>query len=737
MGLFSEFFSPRGAGGAPASSAKLDGAIDAGTPVNEIDATDPILASVQHLARAWRKPDSATYLTAGLPLEAGKMTLALVPAAFARIGVSVANVERTIAELAEFQLPVLLVGNDGVMLVLARESRRAYRVYDPRQNTELVVDAKSLRHKEKRSLMIATPNYEAVQESSGTRFARPGHWMWSAMSGHLRSAVYVLLAAAFINMFAIAFPIFTLNVYDRVLPNSAVSTLWVLAVGLLAVMIFDMVLKLARGAIIEYVGRTVDFKLSSALFDRVLNTTMDARPASTGAFVNRIAQYEVLRDFFASSTLVLFIDLLFLAVFAYVISSLVGWLVVFPLLAGVIAIGVTVAIGMLSSRAVKSALSESNARNSILVEALTGSQTVKAARAEGQMLRRWETTVLASSETQHQIKWYQSLATNVTATLSQLSMAAIIIGGVHRFSLGEISMGAIIAAMMLSNRLIAPIGMISGTLLKTRAAMEAYSSIDAIMKMPDERKGHGGKMARTVTQGRLAFNHVRFAYPGTKSFVLDNLTFAIEPGEKVGIIGRIGSGKTTLGRLIVNFHKPTEGEIIIDGADIEQFHPADLRRSVGLVLQDPELFNGSVRENILLSDPGASDDRLMTAVRKAGVENFVSRHPMGLDMPVGERGILLSGGQRQAVALARTLLVDPRILFLDEPSSSMDLATERHLIAQLEASLTPDQTVLIATHRYSLLSLVTRLMVIDNGRLVADGPKNEVLAALKARGEST
>jgi ATP-binding cassette subfamily C protein LapB len=501
-------------------------------------------------------------------------------------------------------------------------------------------------------------------------------------------------------------------------------------------MILDIALKLARGAIIEYVGRTVDFKLSSALFDRVLNTTMDARPASTGAFVNRIAQYEVLRDFFASSTLVLFIDLLFLVVFAYVIASLVGWLVVFPLVAGIIAIGVTVAIGMLSSPAVKSALSESNARNSILVESLTGSQTVKAARAEGQMLRRWETTVLASSETQHKIKWYQSLATNVTATLSQLSMAAIIIGGVHRFSLGEISMGAIIAAMMLSNRLIAPIGMISGTLLKTRSAMEAYNSIDAIMKMPDERKAHGGKMARTVTQGRLVFNRVRFAYPGTKTFVLDNLNFSIEPGEKVGIIGRIGSGKTTLGRMIVNFHKPTEGEIIIDGADIEQFHPADLRRSVGLVLQDPELFNGSVRENILLSDPGAGDDRLMTAVRKAGVESFTSRHPMGLDMPVGERGILLSGGQRQAVALARTLLVDPRILFLDEPSSSMDLATERQLIAQLDASLTPDQTVLIATHRYSLLSLVTRLMVIDNGRLVADGPKDEVLAALKARGEN-
>jgi len=700
------------------------------------DTADPVLAVVQHLARAWRKPDSVAYLTAGLPLEDGRMTLDLVPAAFARIGVTVAKVTCRIADISDFQMPALMDSADGLVVLLGRAGAKAYRVFDPKQGVERVADAALVNDRDKIDFLIVTPNYEAVQESSGTRYARPGHWMWSAMSGHLKSAVYVLLAATFINVFAIVFPIFTLNVYDRVLPNSAVSTLWVLAIGLLVVMVFDTILKLARGAIIEYVGRTVDFKLSSALFDRVLNTSMDARPASTGAFVNRIAQYEVLRDFFASSTLVLFVDLLFLGVFAYVIASLVGWLVLFPLLAGVIAIVFTVAIGLLSSGAVKSALSESNARNSILVESLTGSQTVKASRAEGQMLRRWESTVLASSATQNKIKWYQSLATNVTATLSQLSMAGIIIGGVHRFSDGEISMGAIIAAMMLSNRLISPIALISGTLLKTRAALEAYRSVDAIMKMPDERKGHGGKTARTVTQGRLVFNRVRFAYPETKTFVLDGLNFAIEPGEKVGIIGRIGSGKTTLGRLLVNFHKPTEGEIIVDGADIEQFHPADLRRSVGLVLQDPELFNGSVRENILLSDPGASEDRILAAAHKAGVDSFTSRHPMGLEMPVGERGILLSGGQRQAVALARTLLVEPKILFLDEPSSSMDLATERQLISQLESSMTPDQTVLIATHRYSLLSLVDRLLVLENGRLVADGPKAEVLAKLKARGEN-
>jgi ATP-binding cassette subfamily C protein LapB len=271
--------------------------------------------------------------------------------------------------------------------------------------------------------------------------------------------------------------------------------------------------------------------------------------------------------------------------------------------------------------------------------------------------------------------------------------------------------------------------------MRARTAIEAYQTIDAIMKLPDERPDQHNPVQRVVRTGRLSFGKVRFVYPGTKVFVLDGISFTVQPGEKIGIIGRIGSGKTTIGRLLVNFHAATEGEILVDGIDIAQYHPEDLRRAVGFVVQDPEIFNGTVRDNILMSDPGASEERLLNAARKAGVEDFVSRHPQGYDMPVGERGMLLSGGQRQALALARAMLVEPKVLFLDEPSSSMDLATERQLIRHLEASLTPDQTVLIATHRYSLLSLVTRLMVIDNGRLVADGPKEEVLAQLRARGD--
>lgn len=699
---------------------------------------DQILAAIQYLARAWRKPDSRAFLTAGLPLDNDRLTPDLIAPVFARIGVTTANAARPLQDLADFEFPAMFIGNEGRLVVcLKRETPQAYRCFDAGLGEERFYDADALGAREKRALLILTPNYEMVHESSGVRFAQSGHWLRSAFRGHERSVVYVLLAASFINIFALAFPIFTLNVYDRVLPNAAISTLWVLAIGLVFVLGFDIALKLARGAIIDHVGRDMDFRLSSLLFDRVLNTTMEARPASTGAFVNRIGQYEVLRDFLASSTLVMFVDVLFLGVFAYVVALLVGWLVLFPLIAGVITIGITLCIGWLSGRAVKSALRESSARHAVLVEALTGSQSVKAARAEGQLLRRWEATILASSDTQNRIKWLQSLATNLTGTLTQLSTIGIIVGGTFLAAEGNITQGAIIAAMMLSNRLIAPISMISAVLLKTRSAMEAFHSVDEIMKMPDERSARDGFSARAVTQGRVTLSKVRFAYPGSKTYVLDGISFTAQPGEKIGIIGRIGSGKTTLGRLLVGFHTATEGEILIDGADIAQYHPADLRRGVGLVLQDPELFNGTIRENILLADPGASEERMMVAARRAGVEDFASRHPQGYDMQVGERGVLLSGGQRQAVALARTMLVEPKILFLDEPSSSMDLATERQLIANLQASLMPEQTVIVATHRYSVLSLVSRLIVLDNGRMVADGPRDQVLESLRAKSGAT
>ncbi|HTJ56888.1 MAG TPA: type I secretion system permease/ATPase [Devosiaceae bacterium] len=701
-------------------------------------AADPLLAALQYLARTWGRPVSSDVLLAGLPLQDGRVSMQLLPRALERVGLACVQAKRRLDDLADFDMPALLQDDYGTLVIaVARLPSGDLRGFDPQTGMDVIVSPERARPKRRRSLVLVKPAFDSVGlDGARDTEARiqPRHWLRAALSGHGTSIANVILAAVFVNLFAIAMPLFTMNVYDRVLPNKAMATLWVLAIGLVMVQIFDLLLKLARGAVIDYVGRKIDFRMSSALFDRVMNADLATRPGSTGAFVNKISQYEVLRDFFTSSTVVMFVDILFMGLFVFVIGSLIGWVVLFPLAASITAILATLAIGIRSGAAIRAALAESGSRNAILIESLSAVQTVKANRAEGQFLRRWENSVLASSETHNKIKWYQAVASQITAVLGQLAMVSIIIGGSYSFADSKITTGAIIAAMMLSNRLIGPIAQISSALLRTRGAIEAYRVLDSIMNLPDERTVHKGFVTRSIKSGKIEFNKVRFAYPGAKQFVLDQVSFTINPGEKVGVIGRVGSGKTTVGRLLVHFFEPSEGEVLVDGVSLGQYHPAELRRQVGFLLQDPELFNGTVKENIVFADPTASDDKIVDIARRAGVEQFVSRHPLGYDMPVGERGNLLSGGQRQAIALARTLLVDPKILFLDEPSSSMDLATERQLIEHLHQSLAPDSTVLIATHRFSLLSLVTRLIVIDNGHIVADGPRDAVLNKLKASG---
>lgn len=699
---------------------------------------DPLLGALQYLARRWGRPVSRDVLLAGLPLKDGLLTVKLLPRALERIGLTQQPKRVALRDLAEFDMPALIISRKGVPLVIVgRIGRTSLAVYDPQTGTETEIQTNSAEWRFRHQVMVIKPSSTRegeTWEGADNGAMQQKHWLRTALAGHWKSLWVVMLAAAFINIFAIAMPLFSMNVYDRVLPNKAISTLWVLAIGLLMVFVFDFLLKIARGAIIDHAGRQIDFRLSSVLFDKVMNASVSSRPASTGAFVNRISQYEVLRDFFTSHTVVMFVDVLFMGVFVWVIAMLIGWVVVFPLAAAVIAIGGTLIIGSRSAAVVKAALQESSLRNAILVESLSATQTVKAARAEGQFQSKWEATILASSDTQSKIKWLQSVAGQLTAVVGQIASIGIMIGSTYSFSEGQTSMGAIVAAMMLSSRVIAPIAQISAAILRISSAVEAYEALDTIMRLPDERTVRKSFVTRAISAGNIDFRKVRFAYPGTDHYVLDQVSFSIKAGEKVGIIGRIGSGKTTLGRLLVNFYDAQEGEILIDGVSIRQYHPSELRRQVGLVLQDPELFNGTVKDNIILSDPEADDARLIDVARRAGVEDFVSRHPLGFDMPVGERGFLLSGGQRQAVALARTMLINPKILFLDEPSSSMDLATERQLIGHLSRSLAPEHTVLIATHRFSLLNLVTRIIVVDNGRIAADGPRDAVLAQLRAQG---
>lgn len=546
-----------------------------------------------------------------------------------------------------------------------------------------------------------------------------------------RSYAQVALAALFINLLALASPLFTMNVYDRILPNDAKSTLWVLAIGVSGAILFDLLLKTARSALIDYAGRRADIKLSYLLFEKVLNATMASRPMQTGDYASRITQYEFVREFFTSNTISVLIDTVFVFVFLIVIYLVAGWIVIVPAIAFVIAL----VIGLISQHRighrVAAASNESSMKQSLLVETISTIETVKSLSAERMLLRKWHELSKKASLTSEEIKQLSASAANWTQFVQQLVSIVIIIAGAYQFSQGQMSSGAIIAAVMLSSRTVAPMGQIAMTLSRMRQAMLSLRILNSVMEQPEDRPTGTGFVNREIHTGSFAFQNVEFAYPNSDQKVLNGLTFAVQPGQRVGIIGRIGSGKTTLGRLLAGLYPPTAGSLMIDGIDVRQYHPAIIRSAVSVASQSADLFSGSVKENLLMGRADATDAEIIEVARKTGVDEFVSRHPRGYDMQVGERGSNLSGGQRQAMAIARLLLARPKIIFLDEPSGAMDLASERRLINQLATAISPETTLVISTHRYSMLELIDRLIVLENGRVIADGPKKAVIEQLQ------
>ncbi len=560
------------------------------------------------------------------------------------------------------------------------------------------------------------------------------HWLLRALVPYWRTYMRVIMAALFINLIALGSPLFTMNVYDRVLPNKAFPTLWVLAIGITLAYTFDFLLKTARAALIDHAGRNADLRLSQMIFDKVLNSTMASRPLSTGEYANRVTQYEFVREFFTSNTVGLLIDTAFVFIFLIVIYTLSGWLVVIPAVALVLSVLIGLHAQAKIGHRMAAATNEASRRQALLVETISTIETVKSLRAEAGMLRRWQELMKLSSRTSEEIKHVSSNAVNLTNLVQQMVSVLIVIAGTYEFSEGHLAMGAIIATVMLAGRAGAPLGQIAMALARFRQAMTSLKILDKIMEQPEDRPSTVGFVNREIKRGGFSFQNVSFQYPGSDYKVINQLSLTVAPGERVGIIGRIGSGKTTLGRLLDGLFLPSDGRMLIDGVDIRQYHMSEVRSAVAVAGQSSDLFSGTVKENLLIGRADATDEELLDVARMTGVDEFVSNHPRGFDMPVGERGSNLSSGQKQALAIARLLLTKPKIVFLDEPSGAMDLASERHLLAKLSTAFNRETTLLIATHRFSMLELCDRLVVIDKGRIVADGPKAAVLEAMQGKG---
>ncbi len=651
-----------------------------------------------------------------------------------RIGFLVGLGKTDLRQLDADLLPAILTARNGRAALVIQRKGEEFSVLDPAvSRTEFgLADISDLEAAFGENAIVLRPR---DRSENGTREAGLGsHWFWSTLLSSKWAYSQVLLAAAISNVLGLVTSIFIMVVYDRVLPNEAVESLLALTFGVVVALIFDFLIRSLRAGFIDRAGQKADLIMGRRIFERLVDMQMRARRGSTGAIANTMREFETLRDFITSATLVGVVDLPFVVLFIFVIYLVGGPLALVPAIAVPTVLIIGVAIQPVLGRMADKSHAEGQNKQSVLVETITGLETIKALGAAGIMRNRWDRALSHQSSYSSRSRAASQLALNATAFVQQASQVMIVFYGVFLITAGTVSMGALIACVILTGRTLAPLAQLAQTMTRFSQAKASFRSIDALMAQPVEHTSERTWLARARLEGSIEFRDVSFSYPDQKTPSLRNVSFRIEVGEKVAFLGKIGSGKSTVGRLVTGLYSADGGQVLIDDTDVTHIAPFDLRSNVGAMLQDVWLFSGTVRENIAVGGDRPTDEEILSASKLAGVHDFVTRHPLGYDLAIAEHGEGLSGGQRQAIALARAIVGQKPVLFLDEPTSAMDVQSERDLIAKL-GSLRSDQTLIIVTHRTALLEAVDRVIVLDDGCIAVDGPK-EVLTRRTAQREA-
>jgi ATP-binding cassette subfamily C protein LapB len=694
---------------------------------------DELLTCLQIVAKAHGEAATRDALMSGLPAENARLTPALFARAAKRAHLSSRVVRNTLDQLNTSLFPVILLlqGERAcVLLNFSEDQAKANVIFPQLEDAPISVPLEQLVSDYTGDAIYARPMQRYDARTPTVRAGQHDHWFWGVIAESRPLYQDVLLAAFLANLFALGMPLFTMNVYDRVVPNQAIETLWVLALGLVLMMVSDLVLRTMRGRFVDLASSRADVKLSAFIMERVLGMRMEQRPVSAGSFASNLRAFESVRDFIGSATVVAFIDLPFAVIFVIAIGW-ISWVMLIPLFVGG-------AIMVLYALAVQSRMHElaettyraGAQRNATLIEGLVGFETIKALGAESPIQRKWEKSAALLARVGAQLRLLSTTASNTSAFVQQLINLSIVVIGVYLIADRQLTMGGLIACTMLAGRAMAPVGQVAGLLVQYHTASTALTSLNEMMQREVERPPDTSFISRGRFKGAIDFREVSFSYPGQTSPSLRNISLSIKAGEKVAILGRIGSGKTTLEKLILGLYRPSEGAVLIDGIDMRQLDPAELRHQIGYVQQDIMLFYGTLRENITMGAPLATDADVVKAAEAGGILSLVNQHPQGFDMLVGERGESLSGGQRQGVAIARAVINNPAILLLDEPTSSMDYSSEDDIKRRL-TEFALDKTVVLISHRTSLLDLVDRIIVMDGGKIVADGPKDQVITALR------
>lgn len=690
------------------------------------------------LAVHFLQPFSEKVVAAGLPDDFEKHSRDILPRALSAIGLKSAFAFRNLHDLDPVVFPCIVFkksSGDPVLLLGFSDGKKLARTIDlEKGNFEEEVSTRKLKQIIDKNILLVTTQSDVTARrlSPETRnFVQSSrHWLWGPMKDNWSAWLQIFVAALGINLFGLALPIFVMNVYDRVIPNLAFVTLWTLATGVVIAMALDLILKTIRTNVLEMTGRRVDLKVASLLFSQAMSVKLLARPGGAAGMANHIRDFEAVRDFFTSSSFVAAIDLMFIGLFIAVLWIIVGPIAVVPLLALPAVIVLALVAQIPIGRSVGDAQQMATKRHIVLVESLLGIETIKSLNSEPVMQREWENAIAASARINGKTKFWSNIAISGTALIQQGVSVVIIVWGVFLVSEGTITIGGLIAANILAGRVLAPLGNITQTLIRAQHTLKSYAAISQVMALPNER-GHTIKSELTITRGTLSFKDVSFTYPEMSVPSLSTFNFDIKAGETVALLGRVGSGKTTLGRLCTGLIDADSGLILVDGYEINQFERTELREGIGYLPQDPELFTGTIRENLLLGQSSATDAELNRALYYSGMDHFINENPEGLNQFVGEKGNRLSGGQRQAIALARLLIRQPKVLFLDEPTNAMDNQTEGIVISRLRELSREGIGMILSTHRLSLAEIAGRFVVIDKGLKILDGPKMDVMTALK------
>ena len=697
---------------------------------------DPLLDCLVELTRIHGRPSTRAALSAGLPLPRIGLTPSLFHRAAARAGFASKVVRRPLERIEPALLPAILLleGNQACLLVGWQgegEGATAQVLFPESGQGAVSLPRAEIERRYAGIAIFARPRFRFDQRTPQVGEIAQRHWFWGAFLEQLPVYRDVLMAAAIINVLALAMPLFTMNVYDRVVPNFAVETLWMMAAGILLVLGVDYALRLLRGHFVDLAGARIDHQLSALIMERVLGMRMADRPASVGSFAATLRSFESVRDFIASATVTALIDFPFAILFLLAMAWISWPLVFVPILGGIAMLVYSYVIQHKMQELSETTYRASALRNATLIESLTALETIKAHGAEGQMQAKWEKTAAFLARVSGELRLLSSSVMNGANTLQQFVNLAAVVAGVYLIHIGWLTMGGLIACTMLAGRAMQPMAQLVALMMQYQNARLALKSLEETMQRPTERANESAFIHRTEIRGEIEFRDVSFSYAKDTEPVLKNASLRIRPGEHVVVLGRVGSGKTTLQKLILGLYAPTSGAVYIDGVDLRQLDPADVRRNIGYVGQDTLLFYGSLRDNIAIGAPYADDQTIIEAAEMGGLAEFVNRHPQGFDMLIGERGESISGGQRQGVAMARAVLLDPPILLLDEPTSSMDFSSEEQLKERLRR-FTEHKTMVIVTHRLSLLNLAHRIVVLDAGRVVADGPRDQVIADLQS-----